>query len=91
MLTAMLTAITLLSGCAMSTDAHSWHDRWGGPLERYSEVFDESDCEVLEALIVRESGQMGRQLADNERRDRSSIIQAAFRRLVDLQCAQAFQ
>lgn len=84
-------AIALLSGCGAASSAEEWQSRWGGPLDLYERAFTETDCAALEQIIVGEVEQMGRQLTDVDRRDRSAYIQAAFHQMVDLNCPQAFQ
>lgn len=84
-----LTAAIILSGCGAS-DAAGWHAKWGGSLEDYEVIFDESDCGELEDLIEETVSEITRTSLTEDRLERSSIVQAAFHRMVQLECAEAY-
>jgi hypothetical protein len=89
--TFLVVATALLSGCGGASSAQEWEERWGGPVDLYETVFTEMDCAALQEIIVAEVEEMGQQLSDVDRRDRSAYIQAAFHQMVALACPQAFQ
>lgn len=87
---AVIFAAFVVNGCA-APGSTAWQGRWGGSLDKYSFIFDEADCAELETLIVDIVTAISRTSPTEERLDRSRLVQAAFRRMVQLSCAQAYR
>lgn len=83
-------ALTFLSACGADS-AENWYAKWGGRYNVYVHVFAQTDCSNLEAAIVAEVARMGEVRKAEEALASASIIQATYRRMVDLSCAEAFQ
>lgn len=80
----------VLPACSIDS-AEEWHAKWGGPYERYVRVFSETDCSALERTIVTEVARVDELRKADDIRATQSHIQATYRRMVALDCPQAFR
>lgn len=85
-----LMALIPLAACNVDS-AEEWHTKWGGPYDVYVLVFAETDCSNLEAMIVAQVARVDQSRTAQEAVAAASIIQATYRRMVDLSCPEAFR
>jgi hypothetical protein len=79
----------LLAGC-VSPDAAAWQARWNVPLEELAPIFQETNCGRLETAIADRVGDMAGSDRD-EHLVHSVAVQAAFHRMVILDCDEAYR